>query len=78
MGDLLEACRVVSLAAAPFMPAAAERAHRQLGLDYEYATNGGDGPALAGQATWGALGGGGRVGAQEILFPRVEIEATSS
>jgi methionyl-tRNA synthetase len=78
MADLLEACRVVSLAAAPFMPTAAERAHRQLGLEYGYAANGADGPALAGQAAWGALGGGGHVGAQEILFPRVEIEAATS
>ena len=76
--DLLEACRVVALAAAPFMPAAAQRAHGQLGLDYGYAANGADGPALAGQAAWGALGGGGQVGAQEILFPRVEIETATS
>jgi methionyl-tRNA synthetase len=78
MADLLEACRVVSLAAAPFMPGAAERAHRQLGLGYDYAANGSGGPRLALQAAWGALGGGGKVGAQEILFPRVEIEPASS
>jgi methionyl-tRNA synthetase len=69
---------VISLAAAPFLPGAAERAHRQLGLEYSYAGNGSDGPRLAEQATWGALAGGGKLGAQEILFPRVDIEATSS
>jgi len=78
MADLLEACRVVSLAAAPFMPGAAERAHRQLGLGFDYAASGSGGPPLAQQAAWGTLGGGGKVGAQEILFPRVEIEPASS
>ena len=47
LGDLLEACRLVALATAPFMPAAAERVHAQLGLDYPYSPNGSDGPPLA-------------------------------
>jgi methionyl-tRNA synthetase len=73
LGDLLEACRVVALAAAPFMPGAAARVLGQLGLDYPYGPDGNGGPPLADLAAWGALGGGGRVGVQEILFPRVEI-----
>jgi methionyl-tRNA synthetase len=73
LGDLLEACRVVALAVAPFMPSAAARVLAQLGLEYLYGADGGGGPRLADQAAWGALGGGGRVGAQEILFPRVEV-----
>ena len=75
LGDLLEACRVIALATGPFMPSAATRVLAQLGIDYPFGPDGGGGPRLADQATWGALGGGGRVGAQEILFPRVEIEA---
>ncbi|MEA2676339.1 MAG: methionyl-tRNA synthetase, partial [Chloroflexota bacterium] len=74
LGDLLEACRLVSLAATPFMPTAGARAHTQLGLDFSYAANGSGGQPLADQAAWGALPGGGKVGTQEILFPRVEIE----
>ncbi|HSM34607.1 MAG TPA: methionine--tRNA ligase, partial [Anaerolineae bacterium] len=36
LGDLLEACRVIAFAAAPFMPEAAARAAAQLGVDYGY------------------------------------------
>ncbi len=75
LGDLLEACRVTALAVAPFMPSAAARVLGQLGIDYPYGSDGSGGPSLADLASWGGLGGGGRVGVQEILFPRVEIEA---
>ena len=78
LGDLLEACRVTALAVAPFMPAAAARVMAQLGLDYAYADNGSGGPPLSESAAWGGSGEVGKVGAQEILFPRVEIEAASS
>jgi methionyl-tRNA synthetase len=78
LGDLLEACRVVALAAAPFMPAAAARVAGQLGLTYAYEANGAGGPGLAESVAWGASGQVGQVGAQEILFPRVEIEAPPS
>jgi methionyl-tRNA synthetase len=76
MADLLEACRVIGLAVAPFMPSAAKRVFGQLGLDFPYGTDGNGGPSLAEQAAWGAAGGGGHIGTAEILFPRVEIEAT--
>ncbi|MDL2335585.1 MAG: class I tRNA ligase family protein, partial [Chloroflexota bacterium] len=78
LGDLLEACRVTALAVAPFMPAAAARVMGQLGLSYAYEGNSSGGPWLADLATWGASGEVGKVGAQEILFPRVEIEAPAS
>jgi methionyl-tRNA synthetase len=73
LGDLLEACRVVALAVAPVMPTTARRVHEQLGLRYEYAEDGGGGPPLAEHAGWGAGPVDGKVGAAEILFPRVEI-----
>jgi hypothetical protein len=60
------------------MPGAAGRVLAQLGIDYPYGADGSGGPPLADLATWGALGGGGRVGAQEILFPRVEIEVAQT
>jgi methionyl-tRNA synthetase len=74
LGDLAEACRVVILAAAPFLPQAAARASAQLGVAYPYAADGNGGPPLAELASWGAERSAGRVGAQEILFPRVEID----
>jgi len=72
LGDLLEGCRVVALAAAPFMPGAAERASAQLGLDYPYAADGSEGPGLAGLVAWGRGAADGRIGGAQILFPRVE------
>jgi methionyl-tRNA synthetase len=77
LADLLEACRVVSLAAAPFMPAAAPRVAAQLGVDYPYAADGNGGPPLEDLARWGGAGGGGRIGPQEILFPRIETAEES-
>jgi methionyl-tRNA synthetase len=74
LGDLLEACRVVSLAAAAFMPAASRNAHDQLGLTYPFDERGNGGSSLAELVAWGAAGAGGRIGSPEILFPRVEIE----
>jgi methionyl-tRNA synthetase len=76
LGDLLEACRVVSLAVAPFMPDAARRVHAQLGVDFEYESNGGGGPPLGELATWGSAPAIGKIGPPQILFPRIETEAT--
>jgi methionyl-tRNA synthetase len=74
LGDLLEACRVVSLAAAPFMPGVAPRVAAQLGVAYPYAADGNGGPPLVDLAAWGGGGPAGRVGQQQILFPRIEAE----
>jgi methionyl-tRNA synthetase len=72
LGDLLEACRVVSLAYGPFMPGASRRVSQQLGLDYDYDERGAGGPPLAQAVAWGSVRGG-KVGTPEILFPRVEL-----
>lgn len=78
LGDLVEACRLVSLAVGPFMPAAAPRALAQLGYTYAYGADGNGGPALLDELRWGAHSGeAGRVGAAEPLFPRIEIEAAA-
>jgi methionyl-tRNA synthetase len=74
LGDLLEACRLVGVVASPFMPGAAPRVLAQLGLEYPYDANGSGGPSLAELAKWGAVGDG-RLGRQEILFPRLETTA---
>jgi methionyl-tRNA synthetase len=75
LGDLVEACRVVSLAAAPFMPQAAPRALAQLGYEYGYGADGNGGPALLEELRWGAHAAlAGQVAAAEPLFPRIETE----
>jgi methionyl-tRNA synthetase len=78
IGDLVEACRLVSLAAAPFIPQAAPRALAQLGYEYGYAADGNGGPAILDDLVWGARAGEpGRLGAAEPLFPRLETEAAT-
>ena len=79
LGDLVEASRLVGLAAAPFMPDAAPRILGQVGFDYPYGEDGNGGPTILDQLRWGARAGeAGRVGAAEPLFPRLEAEAVDS
>ena len=79
LGDLLEACRLLGLAVAPFLPATAPRVLAQLGYGYPYGPDGNGGPPLAGMLQWGSgAGAGGRVTAPEPLFPRLETEAATS
>jgi methionyl-tRNA synthetase len=76
LGDLVEAVRLLALAAAPFMPAMAPRALAQLGHAYAYEADGNGGPALLNDLAWGAAAAtNGRLGAPEPLFPRLESEA---
>ena len=75
LGDLLEACRLVGLAAAPFMPAVAPRVLGQLGYGFEYGPDGNGGPPILEQLAWGARAGEpGRVTAPEPLFPRLDVD----
>ncbi len=46
LGDLVEACRLVGLAVAPFMPASAPRILEQLGHAYPYGADGNGGPPI--------------------------------
>jgi methionyl-tRNA synthetase len=79
LGDLLEACRVIGLAAAPFLPTSAPRVLAQLGHAYPYGPDGNGGPRLAEALEWGSRSGeAGRVGPPEPLFPRLESEAVDS
>jgi methionyl-tRNA synthetase len=78
LGDLLEACRVVTFAAAPYLPATAPRAAEQLGVPYPYGPDGNGGPPLPELVAWGAGPAGGSVGAAAPLFPRLEIEADTT
>ncbi len=77
LGDLVEACRLVGLAVAPFMPSMAPRILDQLGYDYPYGSDGNAGPPILEGLEWGAGSGvGGHVAATATpLFPRIESEA---
>jgi methionyl-tRNA synthetase len=73
LGDLVEACRLVSLAAAPFIPTASGRALAQLGYEYGYGPDGNEGPAILDDLRWGARAAeSGRLATPEPLFPRIE------
>ncbi len=75
LGDLVEACRLIGLAVAPFLPATAPRILAQLGFAWPYADDGNGGPALLDELRWGAHAGeSGRLGAAEPLFPRLDTE----
>ncbi len=76
LGDLVEACRLVALAAAPVMPGLAPRVMQQLGHAHTYASDGNGGPPLLEELRWGAHAGeAGRLEAAVPLFPRLEIDA---
>jgi methionyl-tRNA synthetase len=73
LGDLIESCRVIALAAAPFMPQTAPRVLAQLGYPYLYGPDGNGGPPLLDELRWGAhAGDAGTIAAPEPLFPRLE------
>ncbi len=79
LGDLIEACRLVGLAAAPVMPGAAPRILAQLGHDYPYDPAGNGGPPFLDELAWGAHAGEpGRLATPEPLFPRLETEAAGA
>jgi methionyl-tRNA synthetase len=79
LGDLLEACRLVGLAVAPYMPSSAPRVLAQLGYDYGYAPDGNGGPAILEELAWGVhAADAGRVAAPEPLFPRLDVEETAT
>jgi len=76
LGDLVEACRLVGLAVAPFMPGTAPRTLAQLGFGYGYGPDGNGEASILGELEWGARAAeAGRVGDPEPLFPRLEVEA---
>ena len=76
LGDLVEACRLVALAAAPVIPTVAPRVLEQLGYANLYGPDGNGGPPLLDELRWGARASeAGTLGAAVPLFPRLEIEA---
>jgi methionyl-tRNA synthetase len=78
LGDLIEACRLLGVAVAPYMPNTAPRVLAQLGYDYPYRTDGNGGPPILEALAWGYRAAeSGRVGTPEPLFPRLEAEAAA-
>jgi len=76
LGDLVEACRLLGLAAAPFLPATAPRLQAQIGYAYPYGPDGNGGPSILEELEWGAHAHEpGRLTAAEPLFPRLDAEA---
>ena len=76
LGDLVEACRLLGLAAAPFLPGTAPRVLGQLGYTYAYGPDGNGGPVLLDEVRWGAHAGtAGTLAAPEPLFPRLDVES---
>ena len=78
LGDLVEACRLIGLAAAPFLPASAPRVLGQLGYAYPYEADGNGGPPLLDELRWAAHAGeAGTLTEAQPLFPRLESEGTA-
>jgi len=79
LGDLVEACRLIGLAAAPFLPATGARVLGQLGYAWPYGPDGNGGPPLLDELGWGIHAGEpGRLGAAKPLFPRLDVETGES
>ena len=79
LGDLVEACRLVGLAAAPFLPGTAPLLLAQLGFAYGYASDGNGGPPILDELAWGAHAGEpGRLTPPQPLFPRLDVEAETA
>ncbi|HET7031429.1 MAG TPA: class I tRNA ligase family protein, partial [Candidatus Limnocylindrales bacterium] len=78
LGDLVEACRVIALAAAPFLPGTAPRVLEQLGFAYPYAADGNGGPPLLDELRWAAHAEEhGTLTAAQPLFPRLDAETAA-
>jgi methionyl-tRNA synthetase len=79
LGDLVEACRLIGLAVAPFMPGTSPRVLGQLGFEYGYRPDGNGEASILGELEWGARASdAGRVATPEPLFPRLEVETAEA
>jgi methionyl-tRNA synthetase len=79
LADLIETCRLVGLAIAPFLPQTAPRILAQLGYAWPYRPDSNGGPPLLDELRWGAHAGeAGTLTNAEPLFPRLETETEAS
>jgi len=78
LGDLVEACRLIGLAVAPYLPATAPRLLAQLGYGYPFGADGNGGLSILDELGWGAHAGeAGQLTAPEPLFPRLDLDAAT-
>jgi methionyl-tRNA synthetase len=79
LGDLVEACRLIGLAAAPFLPTTAPRVLEQLGHAYAYEADGNGGPPILDELRWGIHATeAGTLTEAKPLFPRLDVETAAS
>jgi methionyl-tRNA synthetase len=79
LGDLVEACRLLALASAPYLPTAAPRVLEQLGYPYPYGPDGNAGPPLLDELRWGAHASeAGTLTEATPLFPRLDVDSEAS
>ncbi|MEI6271424.1 MAG: hypothetical protein WCP38_03550, partial [Chloroflexota bacterium] len=78
LGDLLEACRLVALYAAPVIPETAEKIWTLLGHPWPYDTGGHGNQTRAALGGWGSLAATGALGEPVPLFPRLESDEPST
>ena len=78
LGDLVEAVRLIGLAAAPFLPGTAPRVSEQLGYGYPYGADGNGGPPLLDELEWGRHADeAGSLGTAVPLFPRLDVDSAT-
>jgi methionyl-tRNA synthetase len=79
LGDLVEACRLLALASAPYLPTAAPLVLEQLGCAYPYGRDGNGGPPLLDELRWGAhASDAGTLTEAKPLFPRLDVDSGAS
>ena len=65
--EVVEIIRLSTVLLIPFIPSTCQRIFTQLGIDKKI-----DDISIAGDGKWGSFSGGTKIGAREILFPRLE------
>ena len=78
IGDLLEACRLVALYAAPVIPTVSEKIWRLLGYDWPYDAAGHATLRRSDLSKWGSVRRSGPLGEPVPLFPRLEADEPAS
>jgi methionyl-tRNA synthetase len=74
IGDLLEACRLVALYAAPVIPTVSEKIWKLLGYQWPYDASGHGSTPRSDLAGWGSATRSGPLGEPTPLFPRLDAD----
>jgi methionyl-tRNA synthetase len=65
--EVTEMIRLSTVLLIPFIPSTCQKIFTQLGIDKNISDI-----SIAGDGKWGSFSGGTKIGAREILFPRLE------